>query len=71
MLLASGRSIPEIAPAIKRSQEATRGRAWKIGLLKVRQPGPAKKAGDATANPLPDNPDQCGGSGSGDAGRTS
>jgi hypothetical protein len=33
------------------------------------QPDPAKNVGDDTANPLPDDPDQCGGK-SGDAGRT-
>ena len=32
-MLAAGRSIPEIAAEMGRSQEAVRGKAWKHGLL--------------------------------------
>lgn len=35
------------------------------------QPGLPRHEGDASPNPLPDDPDDCGGRGSGDAGRTS
>jgi len=38
---------------------------------KAKQPGPPKKVGDDTPNPLPDDPAQGGGEGSGDTGRTS
>ena len=77
-LLGARKSIPEIAEQMGRSQEAVSGRAWKIGLTNAGakkpardQPGPAKKVGDQTPNPLPDDPVDHGGKGGGDAGRMS
>jgi hypothetical protein len=35
------------------------------------QPHPPRHESDASPNPLPDDPEDCGGRGSGDAGRTS
>jgi predicted transcriptional regulator len=36
-MLAAGRTIPEIAKEMGRSQEAVRGKAWKHGLLTERK----------------------------------
>jgi len=36
-LLAEGKTIPEIAEAMGRSQEAVRGKAWKLSLLADRR----------------------------------
>jgi DNA-binding NarL/FixJ family response regulator len=37
VMLAAGRTIREIADAMGRSQEAVRGKAWKLGLLADRK----------------------------------